>query len=338
MTHHFRPDATIEIAGRALSAAEAGLARADVALALGAHGQATLTFWHAGAFADAAEGDALTLTLGPAGGGGPLPALPGGGGGGGATLTGTVAARRAERGAVVIEALDTTGPLARTRIAAVFEDTAIHDIATRLADEAGVDVEADAGGTLAIYYAVPTRPVWDHLRDLAALGGYDLVADGEGTLLFRQPGGATTHTLRFGAELLDWSVAAREAPVAIAAGAHGDGSGSGTWHWVVPDPLGEDPGPARIHGELTDRDGADTASEAGAARAARAAATGHLLLSGSPEIRPGDGIEITDLPGGDPDPLRVRGVRHRLDGRTGFTTVIEIEGGGDVGGLPGGLP
>ena len=322
MAYAFRPNAVTEIAGQALTAAQAGLQSLDIGLGLGCHGWAELTLWPGSAFASAAPGDTLTLALGPDGDEV-------------AVLTGTVSSRRQEAGAVVIGALDLSGALGRARASLTFEATSVADIVQRLADEASLQTDSDTTETLSIYYVQADRPLWDHLRDLARLTGRDLGVDAAGVLLFRKPDAGSAHTLRYGAELIRWQLSADETPVPITRGAHGTASQSGNWHWIDADPLGEDPGPARIHGALSDRDLADIATGAAADRAARAALGGWLLVTGDAELRPADSISVTDLPGGDPAPLRIRSVRHRLDGASGFTTLLEVEGSGSTSGLGG---
>ena len=319
MAYAFRPNAVTEIAGRTLTAAQAGLQRLDITLGLGCHGWAVLSLWPGSRFADAAPGDALTLALGPMGDEV-------------AVLTGTVSARRQEAGAVVIEALDLSGTLGRARSTLTFEATPIADIVQRLADVASLKTDTDTTEELPIYYVQADRPLWDHLRDLARLTGRDLGVDAAGVLLFRKPDAGATHTLRYGAELIRWQVSAAETPVPLSRGAHGTASQSGNWHWIDADPLGEAPGAACIDGALNDRDLAAIATDAATGRAARAAWAGWLLVTGDAALRPADSIAVTGLPGGDPAPLRIRSVRHRLDGATGFTTWLDVESGGIAAG------
>ena len=115
------------------------------------------------------------------------------------------------------------------------------------------------------------------------------------------------------------------------------------WHWLLADPLGAEADPARIVGGITNRDAAERASAASAFRGQAAGARGRLVTVGRPAIRPGDSVTLLDVPGDGLDSLRVRQVHHRLDGRTGFTTALDVEGGGGegafgaLGGLAGGL-
>lgn len=324
MTFPFRPNALIDISGQSLSAAEAGLQGLTVTLGLGRHGQGELVLWPGSKFADAAEGDPISIALGPMGDEGLV-------------MQGTITARRQQAGCVVLEALDMTGKLSRTRRAITFEESSISDIVTRIADEAGVGAVVDGSDTLSIYYVTPQRPLWDHLRDLARLTGHDLGADDAGQLLFQPADNGSSHTLRHGAELMGWQVRSDETPSPIKYGAHGTASSSGTWHWVATDPLGDDPGAARIVGAFSDQSLADLATDAHATATDRARLGGHLVITGNAAIRPADSAVVEGLPGGDPDPLRVRGVRHQMNGDTGFVTCLEVEGGGTGGGLLGGI-
>ena len=296
----------------------------SVSLGLGCHGRADMTLWTGSKFADSAAGDAFELSLGPKDDEVPV-------------MTGTVIGRHQTTGGLKIEALDSSGILSRTRLSITFEESSVDDIVSRIASEADLDVTSDAGDTLSIYYVSAHRPLWDHLRELARLTGRDLSVDPEGQIRFLADGAGSEHTLRYGAELITWDVVATETPVPLAFAAHGTASESGNWHWVGSDPLGEEPGHARVIGTFADRSLADAAAEASAARASRAALQGRLTVTGNAELRPADTIQVTDLPGGDPDPLRIRTVHHSIDGETGFTTTLEIEGGGDGGGLLGAL-
>ena len=264
-----------------------------------------MTVWTGSKFASAAAGEEITIALGAMGD----ETL---------VMTGQVSAKRQTRDGIVIEALDASGPLSRARQTITFEDSSVDDIVSRIAGEADMQFSSDASDTLNIYYVAAHRPLWDYLRDLSVLTGRDLNVDPEGKLLFLKGGAGSDHTLRYGAELMAWNVHAGETPTPTSFAAHGTSSSSGTWHWIGTDPLGEEPGQARVIGAFADQSLADTATEASATMAARAALQGHLLITGNATIRAADTATITDLPGGDPDGLRVRAVQHlllmRMDG------------------------
>ncbi len=74
------------------------------------------------------------------------------------------------------------------------------------------------------------------------------------------------------------------------------------------------------------KDAADHLTTSLGARAGASGTRARLVVTGNAELRPGDLIELTDLPDGDPGVLRARSVEHVLDGRTGFVTVVTAEG------------
>ncbi len=318
MSYSYRPSARIEIAGQSLSAAEAGLETLTLSCGLGRHGRVEMALWTASKFAGAQPGDSCAVALGAMGDEVTV-------------LTGQISGRRQETGAIVLEALDVGGALSRARQTATFEENSSDDIVAQLAQEAGLNVRSDASDILPIHYVSAARPVWDHLRDLARLTGRDLQIDPEGVLLFLEAGAGAQHEIRHGAELLDWQITAEDTPVALTYGPHGGEAAGGSWHHIGADPLGEAPGPARIVGSFSSQAVADTATEAEATRVARAGQGGTLTVTGNAALRPGDTLSVTGLPGGDPDPLRIRVVEHHLSGARGFVTHLTVEGGGDGG-------
>jgi hypothetical protein len=338
MSFAFRPTAAIEIDGRRLTAAEAGLERLTVTLALAAHGYAQMVFWPGSKFADVRSGAALTLSLGEDDE---------------VVLTGMVSTVSNRPDRAVIEGLDATGPLSRTRVSTTFRDQSIGDIVRDLAGRAGVTTDTVEGDlTLQAYSIDNRRSLWRHLTELALLTGADLGATPDGKLRFAAGSGAASRRLRHGAELLDWhteSGAKRTSPSFAAYGAASE-AGAQNWHFVLPDPLGQATRTARIPGAVRSREVADTVARAAAIRAARAKSGGHALTLGAPKIRPADTIEIAGLAGGGPslpgvgglgggesNRYRALAVRHRLDGTSGFTTALALEGMGDDASLLGGL-
>jgi hypothetical protein len=82
----------------------------------------------------------------------------------------------------------------------------------------------------------------------------------------------------------------------------------------------------RIAPAIRTRDGAEAAAQALAARAARAQSHGRLVLVGRAALRPGDLVEVSDLPAGDSGTMRVVAVDHLLDTREGFLSTVTVEG------------
>jgi phage protein D len=320
-----RPNARISIDGRTLGADEAALVRLHIDLGQGgAHDQASLQLWPRSKFADAASGAKLQIELGERGDEEPV-------------FSGEIYARRLQPQAVLLEGLAATVALSREHKSQSYLDQTVADIVRDLAGSIGIDkVEADL--RLNAYHVDNRRSVWSHLRALAALVGADLGAAADGGLRFLPAAGALLPvTLRHGAELLDWDLALGTAPQPAEVAAYGSASESGDqrWHWLAHDPVGAAAGATRLPAALATRDGAQAIAEALQKRAERSALSGHLLLQGRPDLRPGDTVKVSGLPGANPGPLRVRAVRHSLESRSGFLTRLQVEAGdaGPLGGL-----
>ena len=341
MSFVFRPAAKVEIDGQGLTAAEAGLERLEVVLAVGAHGFAALELWPRSKFASAAPGAAVVVTLGD----------------GETVLTGKVAAVAKRASSLRIEALDATAPLSTTRISSTFRDLSVADIVNNLAGEAGVDTDTVDGDLKLESYAVDTRlTLWRHLKDSGGAHRGRPAANPDGKLRFTTPaGGAAKRTLRFGADLLEWRTIDRAETPAPGFAAHGATSegGSRAWHNLLPDPLGASPPWSRIFGALRSREAADTAVKAAGRSGRRGADAG---LGADPRragARPGDVVEISGLDGGGISlpgvgdvgiggagggtPYRAISIRHCFDGTSGFTTALELEGTGEDASLLGAL-
>lgn len=238
------------------------------------------------------------------------------------------------RDGLVIDALSATVALSRSRRSQTYVDQTVADIVRDLAKPAAVD-EVQGDLTLAAYTVDDRRSVWDQLQDLAALIGAEVSSAHDGGLRFVpvEAQGSADHTLSFGRDLLAYEVA-RLAPVAPARVAALADRSRGEWHWLArqPVPSGADPGAARLVAAFRTRAAADGLAQSLVDRAARARWAGRLRLRGSPRIRPGQRIELTDLPGEAIDLLRVRGVEHRLSADDGFLTELIVEGGGAASG------
>jgi phage protein D len=76
---------------------------------------------------------------------------------------------------------------------------------------------------------------------------------------------------------------------------------------------------------LRTTEAADSAAQAGAARAARAALRATVELQGAPQVALGDAVALQDMPD---DALnatyQVLGLRHTLDRRRGFRTRLSL--------------
>ena len=311
-----RPNAKVSIAGRSLSAAEGAIVslRVDLGL-LNAHDGCRLLLWPDSKFASAAPGDTLSVALGDKDSEDDV-------------LAGEVLAVRARPDGVVVEGVSATIALSRLFKSHSYVNPTVADVVNDLIGSTAVD-RVDAPLKLGAWHAENRLSVWQQLQALARLSGADLGSAADGSLRFvgPNPQGAPAQ-LRYGAELLHWDLSQTTAPAAPSLATHGAGSEAGTsrWHWLSHDPVGADADPARVPGALADRDAAQTAGQALADRAARQGRRGQLLIVGDATLRPGDNVELADLPGDEPGTLRVLAVQHRLDRASGFLTRLTVEG------------
>lgn len=325
-----RPYARITVDGSRLGADEAALLRLQVDLGSnGQHDHAEVRLWPRSRLADAMPGATLAIALGERDDEQ-------------AVWSGEISARRQTPDGITLEGLALTVQLSRAARSQAYRDQTVADIVRDLAGEVSID-KAQGSLKLHAFYVDNRRPVWSHLRSLARLVGADLGSAADGGLRFLPAAGAVTPLrLRYGAELLDWQIRRQAAPSAAAVVAPGAASeqGDARWHWLAHDPVGAGAGRSRLPAALATRDGAQAVGEALAKRAQRAVFDGQVLLAGNPALRPGDAVQLSDLPGGDPGTLRVRAVRHSFDARSGFLTRLVVEGGeggetgeSDFGGL-----
>ncbi|CAD5366036.1 Phage protein D [Rubrivivax sp. A210] len=311
-----RPYARLTVDGQALGADESGLVRLKLALAGdGGHDSAQLVLWPGSKFADAAPGATVTIALGERDDETEV-------------FAGELQARSQQPQQVVLDALAATLALSRGSKSQAFLNQSVADIVRDLAGEVQID-QALATLKLPAWHVDNRRPLWRHLQDLARLVDADLCSAADGSLRFVPAGSPAAPTLlRYGADLLDWrlSTVAEATPAAVAAAGAGSEQGEARWHWLRHDPVGAGAGPTLLPAGLASSDGAQGVADGLSARAKRSSVRGELLLPGRPALRPGDVVQLQDLPGGDPGALRVRAVLHTLDGASGFLTRLRVEG------------
>ena len=311
-----RPSAIVTLAGRRLTAEEAGLTALRARLSRGSHDVMDLQLWPKSKFAGAAPADTLSVQIGFKGEEEDV-------------WAGEVTAVSRSAHAVHITGHARTVALSRERKSRTYLSQTVADIVRDLAS--AVDVDQVDGASELSYYAVDhRRSVWGHLLDLASLTGSEITCSGSGALRFRPIAPLASATrFRYGAEVLSWQVAtAAHGPAPVFA-AHGSASESGAekWHWVSPDPTGG-AGGSQVVGAFHARSLGEALSNAAAKSAERAGISGQVQLVGQPALRAGDVFSLADLPGGDPGPVRALAVVHLLDATRGFRTAVSVEGAG----------
>jgi len=314
-----RPAAVLRFDGRDLALDESAAAAVTVELTTtGGHDRATIVLGPGSPVLDVAAAAAIEIELGDDGGTV-------------ACFAGTVAQVLHRPWGTVVEALSATFALDGLRVGRVYVGRTIGDIVSDLASAARVTPgEIDASTNLTVFHADEARTAWRHVRGLAALCGAELTSGERGEINLRPPRtGAADHTMRGGADLLEWAVGARPQPLASApAGPFSAASeqGSDAWSLVHHDPGGG--GFRSVMPTVRDRDLAQLVDDGRAAGQRRAGRRGRLVVVGDASIRAGHLVEL-DAAGVDPvdratGTYRAVTVRHEID-RGGFRTELWIE-------------
>ncbi|CAN5192499.1 hypothetical protein BH18ACT4_BH18ACT4_09470 [soil metagenome] len=263
-------------------------------------------------------------------------------------LTGQVDAVSHRPWGFVVDVLATSAKLTRLRTGQAFIDSSVADIVESLADEAGAAVgELEAPMVLAAYHVDERRNAWRHVLDLAWLAGVDVSTEPDGGLTLKpapDPGAAAGGLgaavasavipgagggLRYGAELVAWGLGPADTDRGeTRVFPYGAGSelGAAKWHIVLKEPeCGAPSGPVVLPGALRDREGATTLERALAARTARRATLGRVVVVGDQAHRAGDVIDLAELPAGPSPRLRILRLTHVVSEGTGFLTHLDVE-------------
>lgn len=254
--------------------------------------------------------------------------------------------RRTIAGATRITVAGAGAALSRLRVNQAYEGQSAGAIVRDLAGRAGVSTGTVEDGIDFPYTVVDDRTgAWGHVARLARLSGHLAYVTPTGELFFAPYAeGEPAQSFAYGADLLALEVA-EAAPVVGAVTAVGEGAagsqGAEAWGWLVKDPAavtreGGTGDPPRLvqDGALRSSDAVQAAAEGVALAASRMGLTGRLLVPGAPAVAVGSTVEVADAPqealGGS---FLVRRVRHRFSKREGFTTLLDVSGGGSAGGL-----
>jgi phage protein D len=310
-----RPAAALAVDGRELSLPEAAVVSVAVeGTVLGSHDRATIVLGPLSPWLDLTTGAEVEVSLGLSSD--DLQAV----------LTGQVEAVRQLTWGTVVRVLATTVKLDRLRIGRSYTAQTAGDIVRDLCDVAGLTPgDVDDGPTMGAYHVDERRTGWRHLRELAALLGAELASGSAGEVHVRAPRtGNAQHTLRAGAELLDWSAGPQSAAAdPLPVGPYGAASeqGSDAWSLIQHAPGGS--GAHRVLPAVRDRDAAAAIDNAVTAAHQRATVRGRAVATGAPTVRAGDLVELDEVPRAAAT-YRVLRACHRID-VDGFRTTLDLE-------------
>lgn len=269
-------------------------------------------------------------------------------------FTGVVLETRASPDTALIVGADALARLARLDVSGAYEQTSAGAIVSELVQQAGATPGTVEDGPTFSSYVLHRGPrALRHIQRLAEQCGFDVYTDGEGQVHFAAPRqGASDHTFTYRTQVLKVELQ-RGPPAHDGVVIWGEGAastqGAAKASWLVAD-LASVSGKASLdasskvragsEGEFSRevRDGAVRTGEDAATQARMRMAVlasrplrGFVEVLGSPAVKPGDLIQLEDIPAGHPvhalasnQVLRVRSVRHTLSASAGFVTRMEL--------------
>jgi len=218
-----------------------------------------------------------------------------------------------------------------------FESKTAGDIVKDLASQAGVNTaNIESGINFPAYVIDGQKSFYHHMRDLAALCGFDLYFDSDNQLVFQRfSGGNQVHVFNHASHIIELKVDF-SAPLSAkveAWGESGSNSGNESWAWLTKDFSGLTGNAGDITNNGTTlllekpalRTGtaAQQAADAAFTELSRQRVRGHLLSVGRPQVKLGDTIRLSGLPEDELNLIyQVRGVTHRITKLSGFTTQV----------------
>ena len=247
-------------------------------------------------------------------------------------FTGTVSAVERRLDGLRVDCTGAHAALTLARGGTTYVQQTAGGVVSALAQDAGVDVaSAEDGIDLPLYVADAGRSHHAHCLRLARWCGFDLYEDGSGALAFG-PFTRTSadHTFRYGADVLAVALqaTAQEPATTVIPESPASSQGDETASWLVKDPSAHAGGGGPVvvsESALRTKEAADTAAQAGVARAQRAALQGTVEVTGAPQVALGDAVALEAMPD---DALNVTyqvlGLRHVLDRRRGFRTRLSL--------------
>jgi phage protein D len=247
--------------------------------------------------------------------------------------------------------------LALARLNRSFEQQDTGQIIQALASELGLSSDVPSNVPTLPRFVIDDRlSLYAHIANLAALSGYLVSIAADGGIAVKDPaaGGEPAARITYGIDVLDFRLGERAAQVAsvqvTGEGAAGD-QGSDAWYWLRKDPASNQStagsgAPLRTVsiGALRSADAVATLASAKLQRASEVATRGWLVISGTPQIEPGDNVELSGMPQTSLNgSYRVDEIVHEFDARRGFRSRLGVINAGAAGaasglaGLVGGL-
>lgn len=238
---------------------------------------------------------------------------------------------------VVIYATSAFQNLLTTRYNLYYDKPKASDIVSWVAGQLKITTGKVENGSKFIAYALgENQTAYQHLKNLAHEGGFDLYANSEDKLVFAKYNPATTHQFKFGKEILSFGLGEHVSAVSgvevygesPASGGQGEQAASWFTKKEVKGTAGNSSGQLvrvinptartqQLAGELA----------TGLLSTYTHGQHGFLKVLGAPQVKLGDAVQVSDMPTARQNAtFKVSSVTHQLNIQRGFFTTIGVIG------------
>jgi phage protein D len=227
--------------------------------------------------------------------------------------------------------------LLQTFVNQTYQNKTAGEIIRDLADRAAVPVAiADPGIRFPAYVIEASRSIYPQMDAIATLCGFDLYINSAGQLVCQRfNGGNTVHVFTYAQNILELEMSQTEpraTQVEVWGESAGSSQGENSWAWLTKDfsrsrGIAGTGNPKLLLAKpvLRTAAAARTVAQTTLTTLQRQSQRGRLRVLGAPQVKLGDAIRLQKVPETAlNDTFQVRGVSHRLNKQTGFTTTIEF--------------
>lgn len=315
------PNIIIESPLGSYSAGEALIAHASIELSTGRqHDSAEIVTALASPLASYSIGDTLSIKLGE------MKKET-------VVFTGIITNHAIDSESITIELLSPTYVLSETYISQNFSGMTGAEIIQELAGEIAVDTAIC--DTMFHSFNVHNRQdCWSAIVQLAHITGSEITTSPEGAIAFKVPElSSIVSSFAYGSQIIDWQIASVSPLTPYGFAPHYSSStlGNEKWHWIQNKATSTNmaDAPLQTPGLLSSQDAADALEEQLLSKARQSSISAQVTLTGSPELRAGNNISITDCPQIDTELFHVTTVTHSINSIEGFRSTLSLTGVGN---------
>ena len=194
--------------------------------------------------------------------------------------------------------------LTRLRIHQIYEKQTAGAIIKDLSQRIGLSVkEASDGISFPMYVVDDSKPVYEHMRELSQLCGFDLFMTTEGMVMFKKFEEKKPSPFKYGRDILKATVqqvTPSYTGVKVFEESPSSTKGADTAHWLTDNVLGGTAGKGDQwfsvgHPAIRDKDSADKVAVA-KLESLLVSLKGIIMTIGNPKVGLGDTIEIKEMP------------------------------------------